>query len=202
MAVVIPFGENITVSASKWSLGDRILQPYCIAKTPVTYKLWEEIYNWAVNHNYEFYFNYTEPEQSDLNFVTNVIWQNCLIWCNAYTEKTLGKEHCVYYDYRGILRDYNNCVYAKHEKRGYRLADRGEWEFFARGANLNSKYWNKYNFYDLDEDISEIIYESQTDCHYGKSRYCYLYESGGIVQVGKTLTNREVNTGFRLACSL
>ncbi len=97
------------------------LSPYKMGKTEVPYWLWEEVYDWALNHGYNFdrlqsssfeYSGYNDSpcmgadlkrsyDNSNSVFNENhpvsfVSWLECVVWCNAYTEKTLGANHCVY----------------------------------------------------------------------------------------------------------
>ncbi len=97
------------------------IKPYLIAEAEVTYKLWREVYNWAIEHGYKFYIvsgkpgsclhdealkaheclkeNSPLPEYNDYEKhpVMHVSCLNCIVWCNAYTEmKTNSDEQCVY----------------------------------------------------------------------------------------------------------
>ena len=84
------------------------LSPFAISKYEVTYKLWKEIYDWAIKHDYVFShegrkggifseLEYNEAEHTDDEPVTYVCWRDAIVWCNAYTEKYLnGISECVY----------------------------------------------------------------------------------------------------------
>ena len=76
-----------------------------------------------------------------------VSWRDCIVWCNAYTEKEKGIEHCVYRKSKTdptVLKDATKkegeeyiCdkAYADMEKKGFRLPTEAEWEYAARRQN-------------------------------------------------------------------
>jgi formylglycine-generating enzyme required for sulfatase activity len=77
-----------------------ISTPFSIEQTEVTYELWREVYDWAVNHGYLFANqgqngvnglnadNTTYKPYDTLNNypVVNINWRDAMIWCNALTE--------------------------------------------------------------------------------------------------------------------
>ena len=84
------------------------LNPFAIGKYEVTYRLWKEVYDWAILHNYVFSHEgrkggisaelpYNEADHTEDEPVTYVSWRDAIVWCNAYTEKYLkGTSECVY----------------------------------------------------------------------------------------------------------
>ena len=69
------------------------LSPYKLGKTEVTYKLWKEVYDWAVKAENGYKFANEGVKGSDGTGndeeqpVTTISWRDCIVWCDAYTEK-------------------------------------------------------------------------------------------------------------------
>ena len=109
------------------------LSPYKLGKTEVPYKLWKEVYDWAIGNGYTFVNEGQKGSSgsgSEEEPVTKVSWRDCVVWCNAYTQKmNTADTECVYRkggDHTVVLKDATDgaacdAAYADMSKKGYRL---------------------------------------------------------------------------------
>ena len=119
-----------------------------LGKTEVTYKLWKEVYDWAIGNGYTFANAGQKGSDGTGNDeeqpVTTISWRDCMVWCNAYTEKEKGIEQCVYRrNDDAVLKDAtaeNDCKYAepRMDKKGFRLPTAAEGEYAARWQGSDS----------------------------------------------------------------
>lgn len=166
---------------------------FVISKTEVPYWLWYDVRVWAEEQGYEFTNKGREGRDGEVGAkptanknqpVTDISWRECIVWCNAFTEKMKGnRNNGVYltklygtsgYPIRSTERTYqgqNECDIAKFEKsrKGFRLPTEVEWEYSARVAKdgtlcpLNYLSGASANYTD-DEACKKVAwYNANTD---------------------------------------
>ncbi|MBN2653275.1 MAG: SUMF1/EgtB/PvdO family nonheme iron enzyme [Spirochaetales bacterium] len=106
---------------------------YEVGETPVTWRLWKQVYDWATDDergSHQYFFQneglmgsetpgekqinrrFLGFEMTDLHPVTSVSWRDCIVWCNAmtewYNERFQASLEPIYSYHGVIVRDSRN----------------------------------------------------------------------------------------------
>ncbi len=153
--------------------------------TEITYKTWVAVFRWAKSNGYSFSCSGNKGSNdsgSELQPVTNLTWQDIIVWCNACTEyinKTSGnnlKLDFVYYhdkSFKSPIKSSLQSVVAdgitydttypfqKTEAKGVRLPSAKEWEYAARKVNkANTATKDRHSGFLLPGNCPSIVYDA------------------------------------------
>ena len=185
------------------------LSPYKIGKMEVTYELWYSVLKWNTDNGRGYIFanqgregsnggEGVAPTGAKKEPVTMISWRDCIVWCNAYTEKEKGIGECVYRkkdNHTVVLKDATataacDSAYADMNKKGFRLPTEAEWEYAARRQGSNTENAAQYGDVWLTKLNSASGAKDKWDTAETGEVAWYYYNSGNKTHpVGKKRAN-------------
>jgi uncharacterized repeat protein (TIGR02543 family) len=196
----------------QWSSGgsgfNHTISAFELGKYEVSYELWSTVRDWASNNGYNFNENFfyggregndgtysAAPTVAKLEPVTEVIWSDLLVWCNAYSEMK-GYTPC-YNDGGGnpIRSSHTtnasviDAVVCDWSANGYRLPTYGEHRYAA--AYQDGATFTAYN--NVSGDTSGYCYPIDGGESTDYTNYAYYSSnSSGVSHVGGELQSNAL----------
>lgn len=148
---------------------------YILAETELTYKAWYSVYQWATSEErgFERYvfknpgregsngIDGAAPTENSNEPVTNITYNDAVIWCNAASEKdglipayytnSAKTQVCRSFGYVRYIEDSSSNIL---KENSYHLPSIEEWKIMAKGTSSSNDSWAGTNSFDEVNDYA------------------------------------------------